>query len=425
LAQFDEARFHFERAVEIHPDYADALSGLATLALRRGDAAEARDLAGRAIALSPGQTIASLTLAELDTAAGDSAAAETRLRGILDQPGVKPDVRARASSLLGDALDAQGRQAEAFGQYAAAGAEERRLYADQFARPGAPTVLEMTAWLLARFEAADPADWSTAPASPPPQPGDPSGHVFFVGFPRSGTTLLEQILASHPAIVALDERDTLTEATRDLFTSNAKLDRLRNLGEADAAPYRDTYWARVREHCPDLGGKVFIDKHPLNSDRLPLISKLFPEARILFALRDPRDVVLSCFRRRFRMNPAMYQLTSLEGAATYYEMVMRLAALYRLKLPTPVHDIRYEALVEDLQREVEGVCAFLGIAWDDAMLDFVETARGRSIRTPSARQVERGLYREGVGQWRAYAEQMAPVAPLLAPWVEAFGYPAD
>ncbi|HEY3889707.1 MAG TPA: sulfotransferase, partial [Caulobacteraceae bacterium] len=141
--------------------------------------------------------------------------------------------------------------------------------------------------------------------------------------------------------------------------------------------------------------------------------------------RDPRDVVLSGFRRRFGMNAAMYQLATLEGAAAYYDAVMRLVELYRAKLALPFQTVRYEGLVEDLRREVEGVCAFIGVDWSDAMLDFVETARGRAIRTPSARQVERGLYSEGVGQWRAYAAQMAPVMPLLAPWVEKFGYPAD
>jgi tetratricopeptide (TPR) repeat protein len=424
LADFDQARFHFERAADIHPGYAEAFSGLASLALRRGDIEDAQALAERALALSPTHDIAALTLAEIETGRGDAISAASRLRRVLAQTELNGEVRARSASLLGDALDAQGRAGEAFAEYSAAGDETQRAYASQYAQPGAPTILEMTRWLTTRFEAASVADWAAAPAPPPPSPEDPAAHIFFVGFPRSGTTLLEQILASNPDVVVLDERDTLTEATRDLFTSDAKLDRLMRLDADHATTYRDHYWRRVRTYCPNVAGKVFIDKHPLNSDRLPLIDKLFPNAKVLFALRDPRDVVLSCFRRRFRMNPAMYQLCTLEGAAIYYDAVMRLAQLYKLKLRLPTKYVRYEALVEDLQREVRDVCEFIGVGWNDAMLDFVETARRRGIRTPSARQVERGLYSEGVGQWRAYAQQMAPVMPLLAPWVETFGYPA-
>ena len=170
---------------------------------------------------------------------------------------------------------------------------------------------------------------------------------------------------------------------------------------------------------------MFVDKYPLNSDRLPLIAKLFPNAKVLFALRDPRDVVLSCFRRRFEMNPAMYEFCTLAGAATLYDAVMRLAELYKAKLALPFQDVRHERVVEDLRGEVGAVCDFIGVAWDDAMLDFAETARRRGVRTPSAGQVVRGLYDEGIGQWRNYAAELEPVMPLLTPWVEAFGYPAD
>ena len=145
---------------------------------------------------------------------------------------------------------------------------------------------------------------------------------------------------------------------------------------------------------------------------------------VLFAQRDPRDVVLSCFRRQFGMNPATYQLLTLEGAARYYDAVMRLAQTYRGLLPLPVHVVRYEGLVADLKAEVEAVCAFIGVDWHDAMWDFAERSRGRLIRTPSAKQVRRGLYSEGIDQWRPYADQLAPVLPLLTPWIEKFGYAA-
>jgi Tfp pilus assembly protein PilF len=424
LGDFEGAQRHFERAVQVYPDYAGPIAGLASLAFRRGDLEAAKALSQRALAIEPNFDLAILTFAETQIAQGEPASAQARLAPMLAGANLKLDVRAKANGLLGDTLDAQGQADEAFAAYATASAELQQFYAAEYARPGA-NVLEMARWLLSRFEAADPADWTTAPEPAPVTANDPVSHVFFVGFPRSGTTLLEQILASHPDIVTLDEREVLVESTKSLFVSDPALDRLSRLEAGEANALREAYWRRTRDYCPDLAGKVFIDKLPLNSVRLPLVAKLFPNAKVLFALRDPRDVILSCFRRRFGMNAAMYQLLTLDGAAAYYDAVMRLVDQYTDKLPLSLHHVRYENLVADLRAEAEGVCRFIGVPWDDSMLDFAETARSREIRTPSARQVRRGLYREGVDQWRAYAKHLAPVMPLLAPWIEKFGYPAD
>jgi len=420
---YDKARQAYEAAFRLKPDYADALSGLASLAARRNDFDAARTWANQALWLDPRQDIATLALAEAELAEGRSSEAKAALRKMLDDHLPKPILKARADSMLGDALSAEGRPAEAFAAYEAANAILKREHAGAYAAPGMPSVLDMAQWLLGHFETADPADWSTAPPAPPRGPGEPARHVFFVGFPRSGTTLLEQVLASHPDVVALEEREVLPAATKDLFSTDEGLARLARIDAGEAAAYRQAYWRGVAAWSPDLAGKTFVDKLPLTSVWLPVVAKLFPDAKVLFARRDPRDVVLSCFRRRFGMNPAMYQFLTLGGTAAYYDAVMRLSAVYARLLPTPVLAYRYEDLVEDFEREVRRICEFMGLAWSDAMLDFAATAERRPIRTPSARQVRRGLYSEGVGQWRPFAEQLAPVAPLLAPWVRAFGYP--
>jgi tetratricopeptide (TPR) repeat protein len=422
VQDFDQARNAFRSALALLPDHAGALSGLAAVELRLGAVDEARDLAERALALEPNQPNASVTLAEIEAGRSEGVRAERLVRGALAGD-LRPEVRAHAESVLGDALDSQARYGEAFASYSAAGDALKALHAGKYARPGQPTILEMVRWLRERFEQVAPGEWRGSPQ--PPRASDPKAHVFFLGFPRSGTTLFEQILASHPDVVALDERQVLADATRDLYTSDAKLDRLKGLDAHAAATYRDAYWRDVARYCPPVAGKVFVDKHPLNTNSLGLIAKLFPEAKVVFAERDPRDVVLSCFRRRFRMNPAMYELCTLAGAAVFYDAVMRLGSEFRAKLALPFHEMRYERLVENLRRETEAVGRFIGLAWDDAMLDFPETARSRRVRTPSARQVVRGLYSQGVGQWRSYRAELEPVLPLLAPWVEAFGYPAD
>jgi hypothetical protein len=135
--------------------------------------------------------------------------------------------------------------------------------------------------------------------------------------------------------------------------------------------------------------------------------------------------VLSCFRRQFGINPTTYEFLTLEGAARFYGAVMQLAMLYRAALPVDLHEVRYETLVEDFEGQLRAVCEFLGLRWDENMLRFAERSKLDAITTVSASQIARGLNREGIGQWRRYAAPLAPVLPILQPWVERFGYPAQ
>ncbi len=144
---------------------------------------------------------------------------------------------------------------------------------------------------------------------------------------------------------------------------------------------------------------------------------------MLFALRDPRDVVLSCLRQAFQMNAMTYEFTRLETTAACYDACMRMAEVCRALLPVEVMDVRHEALAADFAGELGRVAAFLGLEVDPAMLDVAATARRRTVRTPSAGQVRAGVNARGVGRWRAYGGELAPILPVLAPWVRRFGYP--
>jgi hypothetical protein len=322
-----------------------------------------------------------------------------------------------AWALLGDALDSQDRTAAAFDAYGRGKAEAAALHAGRFAVEGRESELEFV-----RRLARDLPD--SLPASRP-SPSPARGHVFLLGFPRSGTTLLEQVLASHPAVATLDERDLLSEAESELLRPDGGMARLAALDEQELEHYRAAYWLGVERLQRPTEGKVLVDKLPLHTVRLPLIARLFPEAKILFALRDPRDVVLSCFRRSFRVNASMYEFVTLERAAAFYDAVMGLGLRCRERLALTVRETRYEDLVGDFDAEAARICAFIGVEWDARLRDFAEAARGRVIRTPSAGQVRRGLYASGQGQWRRYEAQMTAVQPTLAPWVERFGYSAD
>ena len=416
---WDGAREAFERALALDANLSGAVSGLAALALKAGDAAQARVLAERALALQPGQMEAVWTLARAALAEGDPAAAERRLRPLLTDPRLSPQALSEVQLGLGDALHGLQRPAEAFAACAAGKAILRQLYAERAAgRPGETAKAQA---LTAALEATALELWAE-PLLASPVEDEAEVHVFLVGFPRSGTTLLEQALAGHPRVCALEERPTLAEPIDAFLTSRAGVERLARLGADEAAEWRRRYWAGVRGCGMEVAGKVFVDKAPGETANLVLMRRLFPRARFLFAVRDPRDVVLSCLRQSFQMNAMTYEFTTLETAARCYDAVMRAAFAARERLPLDLLEVRHEALVADFEPRLREICAFLDLDWRPSMADVAATARARRIRTPSAVQVRAGLNARGVGGWRAYGDQLAPVLPVLQPWADRFGY---
>jgi tetratricopeptide (TPR) repeat protein len=413
-----QAEAAYRRALELQPRSLAALAGLASLCSRRGDHEEARRLAAQVLEAEPNYPDATQVVAAADLAAGAPERAESRMRGLLAEPRLSPLERAIAHGFLADALDAQGRTEEAFAAYATCNEERRRIYAPRYA--DGPGTLDVLHWTTNCVEEARPAEAARKPAGA--EAGGARAHVFLLGFPRSGTTLLEQALGGHSEVATLDERETLIDAVRAFMKSPADLERFFTAANEELRDYREQYWLRVRDAGAQVAGRVFVDKHPLHTLKLPLIARLFPHAKILFARRDPRDVVLSCFRRRFRMSAPMYALLTLPGAAALYDGAMRLAERVDAVLPLARHIVRHESLVADFEAQVGAICAFAGLEWSDAMRDFARRVRDNTSATPSAAQLARGLSAEGIGQWRRYRNHLTPVLPLLDPWVERFGY---
>jgi Tfp pilus assembly protein PilF len=418
LQEFARAERDYRRAVEVEPRHTGALAQLAALASSRGNATAARDYAQRALRIDPAEPAARLALTQIELEQGNYAEAR-RIAEPLARQG-KPINRSIALGLLADAFDKEGRVEEALRHYQDSNAVLQAYYRPAFQAEGIETAAAR-ARRFAEFFRTDAAA-GFADCSPGTYRAPGSAHVFLVGFPRSGTTLLEQVLATHSAIETLEERDCLAAAFADFALPADGLTRLAAQSGDALSPYRDAYWREAQLAGARLDRPVFVDKLPLNSLLLCIVAKLFPDAKILFALRDPRDVVFSCFRRRFRMNPQMYELLTLQGAAQYYDTIMSLTELYRTSLPLAFCSTRYEDLVNAFDPETAAVCDFLGIAPEPSMAGFAERAAERRINTPSAAQVARGLYTEGIGQWRAYRSQLEPVLPILAPWVSRFGY---
>jgi len=417
IGELRRAREQYLRALNFVPDHAEALMHVAHLAAQRGDAKEAREYGQRALKRNPRMTTATFAVATAEIAGKQFENAVRLLDPIARDTQANANTRAIAISMIGDTLDAYGRHEAAFNMYSEAADALRAVHAPEF--ESMPRALNIARYLVDYFRAASPEPWRNV------SPGDFKSpvrtHVFLLGFPRSGTTLLEQVLAAHPKIEAMEERACLVDSNA-LVLDVGGLDRLAAMDGVQLDSYRAAYWDRVAEEHGPLSRPTFIDKLPLNSVALCLIAKLFPDAKILFALRDPRDVVLSCFRRRFSMSPQMYELITLNGAAAYYDTVMTLMEVYREKLSLDLTEVRYENLVSDFDGETERLCRFLGIERSHAMADFAQKAGERHINTPSAPQVARGLFGEGAGQWRAYSAGLAPVMPVLAPWVARLGY---
>lgn len=415
LSQLDAARAGFEQVLTLNPASTVALARLAVLAVQRGDAGAARELATRALAIDPQDAAAAIALAQAALQQKDIPAAEQAVAMLSRHQGLGPVNRAFALSLAGDVLDAQDRVADAFAAYAQSKQVLREAYAPAMA--GVESVRAREIRLGEYFRRAEASVWQRAAA-----PSE-RAHVFLVGFPRSGTTLLGQVLASHPDVQTMEERTCLMDSAAEFFGSDTDLDRLAALSDAELEPWRARYWQRVTESGITSSTSVFIDKMPLNAVFLPLIAKLFPQARILLALRDPRDVVLSCFRRRFAMNAGMYEFTLLDSTVAYYGAVMRLMQVYSEKLALPVFDARHESLVADFAGEARRLCDFLGLVYRDEMGGFARRAQTKNIDTPSSAQLARGLSDVGLAQWRRYARELEPVLPMLAPFVAQHHYP--
>ena len=418
LGSLGLARASHLRALELDPGNLAALAALGSIATHRGEHAEARRWAEQLLARVPGYPDGVLSLAAAELADGAAGRAESLLRGLLADPRAGAADKARAQGLLGDVLDAAGRYGEAYLAYTGCNEALRQIHR----RFSERSLLAYTRALAAAFTAIAPA-WPARPPPPAGEPGGAAGHVLLIGFPRSGTTFLEVVLDGHPAVASLEEHELLTEGVQRFMSEPLDLAPLARAGESELQALRAAYWERVRRAGVDVSGKVFLDKHPLNTLKLPLIARLFPQAKILFVSRDPRDVVLSCFRRRFRMNPAMYQMLQLSSAAQFYDAVMDFADRARPVLGLDWLDVRYESVMADFAAGTRAICAFLGLPWTPGMEEFAGRVPGRERATPSIAQLARGLDASGVGHWQHYREALEPVQGTLARWIARLGAP--
>ncbi len=243
--------------------------------------------------------------------------------------------------------------------------------------------------------------------------------VFLVGFPRSGTTLLDTFLMGHPQAQVMEERPPLNLVSQSL----ANLSALASLPQNELDGLRYRYFSEAANWVDLSAGGLIIDKSPLHMNKVPLVHRLFPDAKFILALRHPCDVVLSCFMTNFRLNNSMSNFIDLGTAAAFYNMSFKHWAKSQSIFPINVHSIRYEDVVADKETQLRGLFNFLELDWHDDVLDHQKTASGRGvISTASYAQVTEEIYTRAAGRWTKYRTQLEPILPVLAPWAEKYDY---
>ena len=248
--------------------------------------------------------------------------------------------------------------------------------------------------------------------------------IFLVGFPRSGTTLLDTILRSHPKVEVLEEKPVVDIFIKSLQKEiNNDFNNLEKIDSSQIIKLRQIYFDNRNKYINFDPEKIYIDKMPLNLIHVGEIVRIFPNAKFIFAIRNPYDVILSCFMQQFSPNDAMANLTNFDDATNLYDLVMNLWLKYNETLSVNVQIIKYENVVENFDESINNLLNFLELEWDDKVKEYYKTAENRGmINTPSYNQVNMPLYNKSINRWKNYANKFLNNKKILDKWTKKFDY---
>jgi tetratricopeptide (TPR) repeat protein len=256
----------------------------------------------------------------------------------------------------------------------------------------------------------------------------PARTALLTGFPRSGTTLLEQVLDAHPDLVSSEERDFVgSELVHAIVGErrNAPLLELLNDFPLEKAAHERQRYLRAMEYLlgEPIGSRMHLDKNPAYNLTIPAMLRVFPETRLIVALRDPRDVVLSCYLRYLPLNAVSVRFLDVQRTAERYALDMQAWLKFRELVETPWVQVRYEDTVADVATQARRALETLDLAWDERVLGYRDRLAGdKRVTSPSYEAVAKPIYTGAIGRWRNYAEALEPALEVLAPFVREFGY---
>jgi tetratricopeptide (TPR) repeat protein len=414
---------HAEPAPEPGVRPPTVMANLAYLYFRINRYEPAHEYTLKALEAEPGNLVANLIHAKLDRNKGQYDKAASRLAGL---PLIEGNNLINASILneLGHVYDRLGR----YDQALEAAGESNRIMARS---PGAagidpryvPYFVHLTKKYLQQEKNSSPLQAR--------QQVDDAFHapVFLVGFPRSGTTLTEQLLYRELDMTVSDEFPVIMNMIKSLprllqrkFSYPVDLD---SLSHDEILLLRRAYWDEMDNKVPDasLHQDNFLDKLPLNLVNLPFIERIFPDSRVIVALRDPRDVCISNFFQMFKLNESMIHFLDFSDTVKFYNTVMSLWIQLRQQIRLPFMESRYEDLVNDKEGGISALAGFLRVDLRDAAHDTEGGGKNRYISTPSHFDATQPIYRRSLERWRNYQDILGEYFVELDPTVRELGYP--
>ena len=415
VKRFDEAIDYFTKAIKIMPTYSSPYYNLGSVYEKLNQTENLEDLTKRASSkLREKDPMILLFQAQLESTKGNT---EKSLEILLDLESSKlpSQFRTEFYSLCGKVFDKLGEFSQAFKSFETQNKLSEELNQDK--------LQESESFLIETYKLKN--SWQSIKSYKSKKIDfiEKDNLVFLLGFPRTGTTLLDTILMGHPDIIVLEEAP-MAEIMIEDFNGIGTPEDCYNLTKTDLIEFRKLYKFELEKQLGySSKGNLIIDKHPLNTRYIPLLHHAFPDAKFIIALRHPCDCVLSCFMQNFEFNKGTGNFISLKKSTELYDATMGLWLALESKLKLNAQTVRYEDLVED----VDGICrpliSFLGLKWVDGILDHTKTAKERTqISTASYNQVTQNIYKTAKGRWSNYEDQLSEILPKLDPYIKKFGY---
>jgi tetratricopeptide (TPR) repeat protein len=403
----DQAIETYRRAIELNPELPAGYLGLGNTLKTVGRQAEAIEAYRRATVLRPELSEAWWSLSNLKTFRFEDKDLEA-MAWQLEQPAMSDEACVQFCFALAKAQEDSGNYRSAFELYQRGNRTRREM--EHYDPVQTEAINER---IMNVFDAGFLAQHAGR--------GDPNpAPIFVVGLPRSGSTLIEQILASHSKVDATHELPEvgrlIQRINRDRNDRIVYPEAVRDFTDETWAALGRSYIDQTRQYRRDA--PYFIDKNPNNFASVGLLSLALPNAKFINTRRHPLDTCLSCYKQLFARGQAFtYDLVEL---GEYYLQYDRLMAHWRQVLSGRVLDVQYESVVADLETETLRLLEFCGLAWDDACLRYWETER--AVRTASSEQVRRPIYTSSVGMWRHYTRELAELIEILEPVLSKDGY---
>jgi tetratricopeptide (TPR) repeat protein len=405
----------YRKALQISPEDGGLWAELISTLESMNELDEAQTTVGDALQRLPGDANIIFESAKISRRRGDNENALSALQKISPQA-LHPRLVQSFHYERANVLDRLGRYTEAFADYSQGNAMALTSIRARGTDKNS---------LLRQMDAVQQWLAKGAPAAGSGEDEDLGADLcFLIGFPRSGTTLLDVMLDGHSQVLSLEEQPTIERAAFRLdrlpgHYPNAMAALNRSQREELRGVYRDSIAGfRQPEHT------LVLDKMPIRTIHAPFMHRLFPKAKFLFAERHPCDVVLSNFMQHYAINEAMIHFTQLSGTAGVYDRVMRIWQQSLATFPElSVHYVRYENLIDDTEGTLRGICGFLGLPWQSGLEMHQDSMQRRpQIKTNSYHQVAEPVYQRSKYRWLNYQPQLQPFMPVLAPHIERMGY---